>query len=73
MRLFGLQPGLAQPKYWSLTSFHGSVWITANESLPHQFFGKPVQILRPHAGEIGAAKLIAKILACQFWQGWLGA
>jgi hypothetical protein len=56
-----------------LTSFHGSIWITANESLPRQFFGKPVQILRPHAGEIGAAKLIAKILACQFWQGWLGA
>jgi hypothetical protein len=73
MGLFGLQPWLAQPKFWSLTTIHGSVWITTNESLPHQFFGKSVQILCPHASEIGAAKLIAKISACQFWLGWLGA
>jgi hypothetical protein len=63
---------LAQPKFWSLTTSDSSVWISARESLPYQFFGRPIQFRRLGDGEVRAAKSFANFLAYQFWRGWLG-
>jgi hypothetical protein len=70
--MFGLEPWLAHPNFWSLTTTMGFVWFSSKESDPCQFFGHPVQFSRPRVGEIVAAESFAKYLACQFWQGWLG-
>jgi hypothetical protein len=65
--LFGLQPSLTLPIFWSLTAIGGLVWISAKGLQPNQFFGHTVQISRPRVGQMLAAELFANFLAC--WQG----
>ena len=48
--------------FWSLTTTAGSVWIGTRETQPRQFFGSPVQFLRPDVGETPAAKSCANSL-----------
>lgn len=60
--LFGLQPLLTTPIFWSLTASRVSVWISARNLQPCQLFGQCVLFSAPARRRDGGGKILRQII-----------